>query len=304
MPTYPVSGVDLSYAQGHPNVAALPGSFVICNASRANEGLVVGSDYVWQADATRAAGKELGHYFFNGNVDPTACANFFVANLHDYKPGDALVLDAESEKATNTVAWSPSKVLAFAQQVKKLTGQTIGVYLNESLMNGANWTDVVDFGVWLWLAYPAAQLPPIHYWSHASIWQFTSTGGLDQNKAVGSLASITGSSLASVSAAPISFGDDMKIFKATNGTIALIGETYGETFSSTDFDEQANAAAWGPYITGLTQDQLTTLVNDANARGAALKATVVANSVSTGSGLSEDDLAKIKALIPTTFTGK
>lgn len=180
-------GVDISYAQGNyqPNTE----SFIIINASRANVGLVVGSMYHTQVQTARAHGKEVGHYFFNGNIDPVTCANFFVDNLYDLRSGDVLVLDVESEGSTGTVAWSPAQTLAFAKQVKARTGVTIGVYLNRSLMDGADWSAVVAYGCWLWIAYYNSTPPPIKWWPSWTLWQWTSVG-VDKNQAKQSLAQI------------------------------------------------------------------------------------------------------------------
>lgn len=183
-----LEGVDVSYAQGNYR----PGSedFVIVNASRANVGLVVGSQYRNQVSNARAAGKHVGHYFFNGNRDPVECANFFVNNL-SYQPGDSLWLDVEAESGTGTAAWTPAQALAFINQVKASMGVTPGVYLNKSLMTGFNWSQVVATGAHLWIAYYNPTPPPISWWPTWSVWQYTSTP-IDRNKAQVSLASIAG----------------------------------------------------------------------------------------------------------------
>lgn len=184
-----LEGVDVSYAQGnyHPGSEA----FVIVNASRANIGLAVGSQYRNQVANARAAGKHVGHYFFNGNVDATACANFFVNNL-TYQPGDSLWLDVESEASTNTAAWTPGQALAFINQVRARMGVTPGVYLNRSLMDGMNWSAVVKTGAPLWIAYYNAAPPPISWWPTWTLWQYTSNP-IDRNRAQGTSISALGS---------------------------------------------------------------------------------------------------------------
>lgn len=177
-------GVDISYAQG--NYAPRTEDFIIINASRANVtnngSPVTGSYYHTQVINCRNANKQAGHYFFNGNLDAITCANYFVNNLYDFRGGDVLVLDVEAEPGTGTVAWTPAKVLAFAQRVYKLTNVKIGVYLNRSLMDGADWSAVVNFGCWLWIAYYQQTPPPISHWSTWTMWQWTSAGGLDKNQ--------------------------------------------------------------------------------------------------------------------------
>lgn len=185
---YNYTGADISYAQGNANPANYPGSFVIINASRANVGLVTGSHYHQQVDAFRAAGKEVGHYFFNGPVDVATSANYFVDNLYKYKAGDALVLDIE---ATGVVAWTPAQALVFAQVVYARMGVKIGLYLNKDLMDSYDWSVLVSFGCWLWIAYYNPNPPALKWWSEAKIWQ-TSSSGYDHDKATTTLAEISG----------------------------------------------------------------------------------------------------------------
>jgi hypothetical protein len=230
-------GVDVSYAQGNYRPGAE--SFVICNASRANIGLAVGSMYRQQVANARAAGKHVGHYFFNGNIDPTICADFFVNNL-TYQAGDSLWLDVESEASTGTVAWSPTQALAFLVRVKARLGVMPGVYLNRSLMDGQNWSTVVAFGAALWIAYYNPTPPPIKWWPDWSVWQYTSTP-LDMNKA-------QSMSLASVAAAPLPPGpvfedDEMIKIYSPNRQSALIGPGYAYPLDTDEKAAQAESIA-------------------------------------------------------------
>jgi hypothetical protein len=188
-----LEGVDVSYAQGNYKPGAE--DFVIINASRANIGLAVGSQYRNQVANARAAGKHVGHYFFNGNVDPVRCANYFVDNL-SYQAGDSLWLDVEHEPSTSTVAWSPTQALAFINQVRARLGVVPGVYLNKSLMDSSDWSAVVATGAPLWIAYYNPTPPPIRWWPTWTVWQYTSTP-IDRNKA-------QSASLAALTASPIS----------------------------------------------------------------------------------------------------
>lgn len=70
--------------------------------------------------------------------------------------------------------------------------------------------------------------------------------------------------------------DEMKIIAVPGGTIGLVGEFYGEQFSAQNFSLGTNEAVWGPGVTNLTQDQVTTIVNEANARYLKLVADVAA----------------------------
>lgn len=62
---------------------------------------------------------------------------------------------------------------------------------------------------------------------------------------------------------------DMRIISVPHGTIALVGEFTGHAFTSMNFSTGSNMATF-PQTGGLTQDQVTTLLNEANARRAAL----------------------------------
>jgi GH25 family lysozyme M1 (1,4-beta-N-acetylmuramidase) len=189
------TGIDVGTSQAGLNFNAQPGSFVIVKASGANVGLYVAPHYRDEVDGARAAGKEIGHYFFNGNRDPRACAEYFFANLHDFRSGDVLVLDIEGERSTSTGAWSASQALAFATRVKELTGVSVGIYLNLSLMRGDNWAALVALGCWLWIAYPGSE-PSIAWWPTWTMWQYTIAGGVDQNYSKLTLAEIRGSTTA------------------------------------------------------------------------------------------------------------
>ncbi|AAT88140.1 hypothetical protein ATY41_03395 [Leifsonia xyli subsp. xyli] len=194
-----LEGVDISYMQGDYTPAGE--DFVIINASRANIGLTVGSCYRAQVAGAREAGKHVGHYFFNGNLDPVVCADFFIANLA-YEVGDSLWLDVEAEPSTNTAAWDPAQALAFLNQVKTRLGVVPGVYLNKSLMDGMDWSAVVAVGAPLWIASYNPPPPPIRWWPTWTVWQYTSTP-IDRNKAQ--------TSLITAFTTPTLLEDDMRI---------------------------------------------------------------------------------------------
>ncbi|MGG7466603.1 M23 family metallopeptidase [Plantibacter sp. YIM 135347] len=72
-------------------------------------------------------------------------------------------------------------------------------------------------------------------------------------------------------ATPILKEQDLpKIISVPGGTIAFVSETYGRKYTTVSggegFSIGSNRAVYGE-VTGLTDDQVTTLVNEANARG-------------------------------------
>lgn len=176
--------LDISTYQGFISAstfASMPGiDRVILKAGGSNSGRYVDSKYVANATAARAASKPLGHYWFNGTGDPATDAQFFVANLQQHQDDDWLILDVESEGSMPH--WTPAQVLTFAQTVKALTGKTIGVYMSSSVTTAADWSAVVQFGCWLWVAAYGANngtpgtAPSVAHWGAYVLWQYTSVG--------------------------------------------------------------------------------------------------------------------------------
>lgn len=91
---------------------------------------------------------------------------------------------------------------------------------------------------------------------------------------------------------------DMKIISVPNSTIAKVGEFSGEFYTTTSggqgFSIGANKKVYGE-VGGLTNDEVTTLVNEANARGAAqaakTAALVVASLSHTAGAASAQEIA-------------
>lgn len=188
-----IEGVDLSHYQPGFDYSIDPAKFGIIKMGGANlPELYVENTYASLVDRTRTFGREVGHYFFNGQAaSPLACAEFFVSNLHDYQPGDAIVIDVENE-GTSTPAWGPAEVNIFVTYIRNKLGVFTGVYLNESLMQGSDWSSTVKLNTWLWIAFPGAAPYNIKWWSEWSMWQYTSIGNVDRNKTPYTLALLSG----------------------------------------------------------------------------------------------------------------
>ncbi|GAA6122562.1 hypothetical protein BPY_06700 [Bifidobacterium psychraerophilum] len=172
-------GHDISRWQGSINVNAL-GSFVIVKAGGSDIGYYYTDPmYARNARAVRAAGKQLGHYYYNGYADPTAAANSFVNGLVSYQAGDPLVYDAEESRFV-----SPAKVMAWVQQVRKRLGGSanVYVYMSSSVTRAYNWSSVAASGVRLWVANYGSNngayhgSPSVAYWDKWLIHQYTSVG--------------------------------------------------------------------------------------------------------------------------------
>jgi LysM repeat protein len=172
-------GHDISRWQGTINVSAL-GSFVIVKAGGSDIGYYYTDPmYARNAKAVRAAGKQLGHYYYNGYADPTGAANSFVNGLVSYQPGDPLVYDAEESRFV-----SPAKVQAWVQQVRARLGSNanVYVYMSSSVTRAYNWSSVAASGVKLWVANYGRNdggyhgSPSVAYWDRWLIHQYTSVG--------------------------------------------------------------------------------------------------------------------------------
>jgi peptidoglycan hydrolase-like protein with peptidoglycan-binding domain len=172
-------GHDISRWQGNININVL-GSYVIVKQSGSDIGYFYTDPlYSRNAQAVRASGRNLGHYYYNGYTNPTEAANRFVNGLVSYKQGDPLVYDAEESRFV-----SPSKVQAWVQQVRSRLGSNanVYVYMSSSVTRAYNWSSVAASGVKLWVAnygnnngaYHGS--PSVAYWSAWSIHQYTSSG--------------------------------------------------------------------------------------------------------------------------------
>jgi Glycosyl hydrolases family 25. len=188
-----VFGVDTSWPQGDYQ----PGSesFVFVGASSADGGsLFVQFTYAQQVDNARRAGKEVGHYFFNGAVDPVAAANFFAENLHDYRPGDGIALDVESSGSGTIPAWSWGDAEKWVDQVAArlhIPTSAVGIYCDMSTVNRPGGQGLVTRGCWLWIAWPGPESQiSTGAWHDWTIWQY-GINGVDVDKAKTPLQQLT-----------------------------------------------------------------------------------------------------------------
>jgi hypothetical protein len=181
-----IYGADVSWPQGswRPTNEA----FVIVGAASLDGGSPFVQDtYHAQVDATRAAGKAVGHYAFNGRTNrlsPAQFADYFVDNLYDYRVGDVLVLDVESSEGGRYRAWTPDEARQFRDRVQARVATRLGVYGNRSDMGQPGWGALRAEGTWLFIAWPGdeSRLSSIGEWGDDwQIWQFDSSGGLDKD---------------------------------------------------------------------------------------------------------------------------
>ena len=178
-----MSVIDISYWQHHPdfNQVRASGVSLVIGKAATGEGGYLRSDSVFAAnrDAARAAGLQVGSYFFNGPVDPTAAADYYVSVI-DYRPGDIVALDIEN--AGGVSHWTPSQCLAFASEVRARIGVAPLMYMSSSVAISGDWSAVVAFGDGLWVAQYGSNngtpgsSPATGQWPTYSLWQYTSRG--------------------------------------------------------------------------------------------------------------------------------
>jgi GH25 family lysozyme M1 (1,4-beta-N-acetylmuramidase) len=179
-------GVDVSWPQAGfvPSIER----YVIVGAVSLDGGSAfTQSTYRAQVDTARAAGKDVGHYAFNGRTSRMSVeqfADYFVDNLYDYRSGDVLVLDVESSEGGSYRAWVPDEARRFRDRVQSRIATRLGVYGNRSDMGSPGWGALRADGTWLWIAWPGGEdkLSSIGEWGDGwQMWQYDSSGGLDKN---------------------------------------------------------------------------------------------------------------------------
>lgn len=183
-------GIDISKWQGS-GTSELGQDFVIIKATEGVGYTDPMCDKHYQE--AKKLGKLLGVYHFArpGYNDPIAEADWFVSQIEGYIGEAILVLDWEVE-ATWNVEWAKK----WLDRVFELTGVKPMIYMSASIVNGYDWSSVVngDYGLWI-AGYPAQYNVPnppeptekdmpygIGAWPFWAIWQYTSScGKLDRD---------------------------------------------------------------------------------------------------------------------------
>lgn len=148
-------GVDVSEFQGQINWDELNAvaNFVIIRSSFGTErqDLQFARNQSEARRVQRSAGPlGIGYYYFAYPtlIDAVTSANYFVDNLGVLEPGECLFLDLEGNVGNDPVGWSH----AFLDRVHIRTGVKPLIYLNQALVNGHDWSPVIEAGYGLWLA--------------------------------------------------------------------------------------------------------------------------------------------------------
>ena len=180
-----LKGIDISHHQRGIDLGAIDVDFVICKATEGNGYTDEMCDVFYQK--AKSLGKKLGVYHFArpdlGN-SPEAEADWFVKETLGYHKEAMLILDWESGNLKDTV-WARK----WLDRVYSKTGVKPVIYMSASVMNTANWGDVVagDYGLWV-ASYGSNngtaqesvfEKYPLKYWNFYALWQYTSVGRLN-----------------------------------------------------------------------------------------------------------------------------
>jgi len=178
--------VDVAYYQGDywpdGNVYG-----VIVNVARGNQGSY--QETTWgakQVANARNAGKAVGFYFFNGNLNAYTCGTLFAATCRKlgFDPAtDIIAIDCEDEGDTGTHAWGPGECTDFVDGFYAVMGGSFGwnnvlIYMNYTVNRRFDWSNPVRFGAKLWYARPGHSVDQI-YWPVTTMKQDGLYGGVD-----------------------------------------------------------------------------------------------------------------------------
>lgn len=180
-----LNGIDISNHQAGIDLAKVPADFVICKATEGT-----GFVDVYCGGFIRAAedlGRKTGVYHYaTGKSTGRAEADFFYENIRGYVKKSLLVLDWEG-KATER---GPGYAMDFLNRLYELTRVKPLIYMNNSTVNGYDWTEAVkgDYGLWnagyfageTTMEYrPDAPLSGnLGAWGTCALYQYTSSGRL------------------------------------------------------------------------------------------------------------------------------
>ncbi|ALO09462.1 hypothetical protein AQF52_3868 [Streptomyces venezuelae] len=155
-PTDPVYGIDVGTSQANLDfLAARSAGFRFCvvKCGGSNDGThqpYTAPYYVQQVDAARAAGFLVGHYWMTGWGAASTDAEYFLAQLRDYRPGEPLMVDVEG--VDQSPVWTDAQTAQFIDIVKARLGTTPFLYTYSSLLQSKSWPLTIATGAKLWIA--------------------------------------------------------------------------------------------------------------------------------------------------------
>ena len=183
-----LKGIDISNWQKGLDLNKVNCDFVIIKATEGKSYVDNCCDGFFQK--ALQLGKKLGIYHLANNSDNTAEqeAEWFIQNTRGYIGKAIPVLDWEDGGHTNDVSWAKR----WLDLVSEAYGCKPMIYMSESVVNAYDWSSVANADYGLWVAKyrdnnadynydmsNAGNKPSVKYWSFYAMWQWTSTGRLD-----------------------------------------------------------------------------------------------------------------------------
>ncbi|MEU3748086.1 MULTISPECIES: GH25 family lysozyme [Streptomyces] len=155
-PTDAVYGIDVGTSQANLDfLAARSAGFRFCvvKSGGSNDGThqpYTSPHYVRQVDEARAAGFLVGHYWMTGWGAAATDAEYFLAHLRGYRPGEPLMVDVEG--VDQSPVWTDAQTAQFIDIVKARLGTTPFLYTYSSLLQSRSWPLTRATGAKLWIA--------------------------------------------------------------------------------------------------------------------------------------------------------
>lgn len=183
-----LDGIDTASWQAGIRTDRVPCDFVIAKATESVDYVNPECDGDYQE--AKSAGKLLGtyHYACPDLNTPKAEAEFFARNTEGYQGEAVFALDWERPGTQHMTDWAND----FMDHFDFLTGINPMIYMSESVVTSHNWERAVANDRGLWVAKYRDMVPDWNFdmsqagtapsggqWGGYAIWQWTSTGRLD-----------------------------------------------------------------------------------------------------------------------------
>jgi len=169
-------GIDISHYQGTPDFPRLKSQGVAFSIAKATQGTTFrDATFASNRAGARNEGIIPGAYHFAGGGDPDSESKFFCDTVGTLVSGELVALDYEIH-LTNPVQWC----LQWLRATEARLGVKPLIYLNQSTVNGFDWSPVVAENYGLWLAkYDFNQaVVATKYWGGEAIKQYSDKGTL------------------------------------------------------------------------------------------------------------------------------
>jgi lysozyme len=165
-------GVDISHWQdsiNHQGVRDAGNAFLVAKLTEGSSN--IDGNGLDNIAHSKRVGMFPGAYHFARGGDPVGEASHFLKNLKDPN-GVFVALDWEIAFKGNAPAWC----LTWLRQVESALGIKPLIYMDQSRLNGNDWSSVISNGNQLWLAkYDGSTDPPATTW-RCMMKQFTDKG--------------------------------------------------------------------------------------------------------------------------------